>query len=156
MNKENKNNETFSDIFSSIEKKDLDSKETISFNSITKSSDKKLNFSDLTKTIDESKSNKDSKSIFKIAQEKEKLSNPSTTITNSINNINDLLDSENGALIKIYESRRLLDYLRDEEYDEYSTKLNDCYYALQDVNDSLKSSLESLNEYEYSPDTLSS
>ena len=75
-------------------------------------------------------------------------------LSETINNINDLLDSENGALIKIYESRRLLDYLRDEEYDEYSTKLNDCYYALQDVNDSLKSSLESLNEYEYSPEYI--
>ena len=75
-------------------------------------------------------------------------------LSETINNINDLLDSENGALIKIYESRRLLDYLRDEEYDEYSTKLNDCYYALQDVNDSLKSSLESLDEYEYSPEYI--
>ena len=56
----------------------------------------------------------------------------------TINNISELLDGDDGALAKIYQSRRLLDYLKDEDYDNYSTKLNDCYYNLEDINSALK------------------
>ncbi len=72
----------------------------------------------------------------------------------TINNINELLDGDDGALAKIYQSRRLLDYLKDEDYDNYSTKLNDCYYNLEDINSALKDSLSALNEYEYTPEYI--
>ena len=72
----------------------------------------------------------------------------------TINNINELLDGDDGALAKIYQSRRLLDYLKDEDYDSYSTKLNDCYYNLEDINSALKDSLNALNEYEYTPEYI--
>ena len=72
----------------------------------------------------------------------------------TINNINELLDGDDGALAKIYQSRRLLDYLKDEDYDNYSTKLNDCYYNLEDINSTLKDSLNALNEYEYTPEYI--
>ena len=72
----------------------------------------------------------------------------------TINNINELLDGDDGALAKIYQSRRLLDYLKDEDYDNYSTKLNDCYYNLEDINSALKDSLNALNEYEYTPEYI--
>lgn len=72
----------------------------------------------------------------------------------TINNISELLDGDDGALAKIYQSRRLLDYLKDEDYDNYSTKLNDCYYNLEDINSALKDSLSALNEYEYTPEYI--
>lgn len=72
----------------------------------------------------------------------------------TINNITELLDGDDGALAKIYQSRRLLDYLKDEDYDSYSTKLNDCYYNLEDINSALKDSLNALNEYEYTPEYI--
>lgn len=72
----------------------------------------------------------------------------------TINNISELLDGDDGALAKIYQSRRLLDYLKDEDYDNYSTKLNDCYYNLEDINSALKDSLNALNEYEYTPEYI--
>lgn len=72
----------------------------------------------------------------------------------TINNINELLDGDDGALAKIYQSRRLLDYLKDEDYDNYGTKLNDCYYNLEDINSALKDSLNALNEYEYTPEYI--
>ena len=72
----------------------------------------------------------------------------------TINNINELLDGDDGALAKIYQSRRLLDYLKDEDYDNYGTKLNDCYYNLEDINSALKDSLSALNEYEYTPEYI--
>ena len=72
----------------------------------------------------------------------------------TINNITELLDGDDGALAKIYQSRRLLDYLKDEDYDSCSTKLNDCYYNLEDINSALKDSLNALNEYEYTPEYI--
>ncbi len=72
----------------------------------------------------------------------------------TINNINELLDGDDGALAKIYQSRRLLDYLKDEDYDNYGTKLNDCYYNLEEINSALKDSLNALNEYEYTPEYI--
>lgn len=72
----------------------------------------------------------------------------------TINNISELLDGDDGALAKIYQSRRLLDYLKDEDYDNYGTKLNDCYYNLEDINSALKDSLNALNEYEYTPEYI--
>lgn len=73
----------------------------------------------------------------------------------TINSINELLDSDDGAITRVYQSRRLLDYLKDEDYNEYSTKLNDIYYNLQDINEALKDNLNNLNEYEYSPEYIS-
>ncbi|MCH5171624.1 MAG: DNA repair protein RecN [Erysipelotrichales bacterium] len=73
----------------------------------------------------------------------------------AFNNIDNLLDGDNGAIGKIYESRRLIDYLRDDDYEEYSTKLNDIYYSLQDINSALQANLKELNEYEYTPEYIS-
>lgn len=76
-------------------------------------------------------------------------------IQETINNISELLDGDEGAISQVYQSRRLLDYLKEEDYEEYSTKLNDIYYSLGDINESLKTSLQALNEYEYSPEYIS-
>ena len=48
----------------------------------------------------------------------------------------------------------LIDYLKDEDYETYSTKLNDCYYNLEEINNALKDSLNALNEYEYTPEYI--
>ena len=72
----------------------------------------------------------------------------------TINNVNELLDGDDGAIAKIYQSRRWIDYLKDEDYETYSTKLNDCYYNLEEINNALKDSLNALNEYEYTPEYI--
>lgn len=72
----------------------------------------------------------------------------------AFNSIDNLLDADDGAIAKVYESRRLIDYLKDDDFEEYSTKLNDIYYQLQDLNAALQDTLRELNGYEYSPEYI--
>ncbi len=93
--------------------------------------------------------------------ELEKLENLEKKLSNfmrlqeTLNNIDILLNGDEGAITKIYEARRLIDYLRDNDYEQYAAKLNDLYYSLQDLNNELQGTLKELNEYDYTPEYLS-
>lgn len=92
--------------------------------------------------------------------ELEKLENIQKKMANFIrlqtilNNVDELLDGDDGACSRVYQARREIDTVQDSDFEKLSDRLNNAFYELQDVNSQLRSYVDEINEYEYSSDYL--
>lgn len=75
-------------------------------------------------------------------------------LQNSFSMVDALLDGENGAMSNIYQAKKELEHLQDDEYQSFIKELSNSFYSISEVNSSLKSILTELNDYEYSSDYL--